>query len=999
MPKTPPKGPGGTRAQNARSSPSPDRSCDIKPINHVKEPSAISAAHTQSTSQTTAQSTSNHVGDSQFVAQSGQDLVDGGTHYVNEPVQSKTLERTSSGVRECHTLSVGRSNTLPKTPPKVSPKPSKRPPSVMPKPRLSKKLSESDLLIIETELCHNNNTSESVINKEEPCTCGESPSINDSLIDNQLKEFKQPVGNKEVKTSLDSQVQNGHSRPPPDDQYENDPNLFLSVQSKSLAESSENLVLSNCSDMGDSKEYIDTDVIKSCDYNGIDKVNNCVTDEMKETNDASKALTNLSEMVQKDKKFSAKAEGEGASLNVSLETNVTPRLAERGNSPPKTANKPNRLVGRKSESPKRNSLPFTTASSEEMNSSQRKVVYEQLTVQSNLHNSKDCIQSRTKSHDNLCVVSKSCDFNLKLKESDSDCFHKVKSRSQETINEAQNAREQLKKDSSFPEQLKIKTDSEEHLHVNCNPNSAQKLSIPSPAPRKMTPKPRPTPRKRLSISKGCDQPDLSEEYTDCMSARASTADLASVNSPHENVQICEKLSIEEVSLGSSDSHSSVHGAIQKLNDTEVNISGSKSDSNSHCSDQSLCNISGIENIHGSREKYVNGKLNACHNLLQPDDNSQRRVDFSPMTEEALGETSSLLDEIEQIVSRRISALGGLSSEFSLKKAHSIETSTPVRPPRRKHKNRKTALEEQFRDSCASDTDSLLGEASFKGSTSSLDRLDDGDQSFKGSNTSLASITSESGSRKPCPPKPPRKKLLKLNRSQSDVSAAKYNAKNGESNKHQTTKSEHEKYKKKVDSNSPSLSKKGRSLTVDFKVPANQEALLKELEIANRKKAANDSGQIAKPRRKAPPPPPPPVKVTQPTDAEHIREAEYHDIDLNHSRTSSAGEYVEIPEEFLECNNQPYCNENEVFQRSNKSPSPPELPPRNLSGGTPVNSPQLSIKSFSPSNHVSTPKPGRERPVSDISQNSSLSSQESPLQDELSSSDSDCEDEDERVGLT
>lgn len=1048
LPKTPPKGPGG----NVRSSPSPDRSCDIKPTNHLTE--STTAPISSDDAQSTTTSTISYNSNQHVVQQNNHDdtCSFGSNDHIDEMARSKTLDRIPSEARGSQMLSTVSYNTLPKTPPKVSPKPSKRPPCVMPKPRLSTKLSEPDLLTI--DLGHNNNTSESVTGKEEACSCGESPTTENSSIDNHSKVSELlPIENNQVKKSLDSHVQNGHSRPPPDLQYDSSP-----------TQRSENHQLSNCENIRNSEERINTDVgkIGACDR--ISGIDNGELDKMaaKSSETRSTESEKLSENIQNDKNNSHEKSDE-TSFNASKKSFVSasttkddcvlsnsadneqkelnqrnsespvreqkskspikerdlkslarerksnspvieiksaspaidrksksPVRERKSESPVKDRVSKSPVNVRKSESPVKEGIsksPFrerksaspnkqnlasftsTTATSNDKNN-ERKVVYEQLTVQSKEH-----MQSDTESRDN-----KSCDQNSNAINSHQSMSAKESSR------EVKSVSEQVESGNKFhKENMKINDDGKQ----NCDQN----LNVPSPAPRKISPKPRPTPRKRLSISRGCDQPDVAEDYTDCQSAKSCTGSIDEPIKPAlDNAEKCENSPIKEISIGSHDSMSSDHGASQILNESDANSSGSKSNS---ISDQSLCNISGIENIQRSKGQIVNNKLSASHNLLQADDTSQRRVDFSPMTEEALGETSSLLDEIEQIVSRRINALGGLSSEFSLKKAYSIETSTPVRPPRRKHKNRKTTLEEQFRDSCVSDTDSVVGDASFKGSTSSLNGLDDGDQSFKGSNTSLASVTSETGSRKPCPPKPPRKKLLKLNRSQSDVSASKYNAKHQEKDNQLSSQSEQEKYKKKVDNNALSLSKKGRSLTVDFKVPANQDGLLRELEIANRNKIKNDSSQIIKPRRKAPPPPPP-VKVTEPNGAEHIRESEYHDIDHHHSRTSSAGEYVEIPEEFLENNVQPYCNETEVFQRSNKSPSPPELPPRNIGGATPVSSPQLSIKSFNPSIYVSTPKPGRERPVSDISQNSSLSSQESPLQDEMSSSDSDCEDEGERI---
>lgn len=893
LPKTPPKGSGGTAVKNAesvRSSASPDRSHNLTShlSNHLTE--SCNDTHDSSNhlpeQPSSALLLKNHATESNVTALSSH-MVDVTVENVTctdnfttpYHTRSQTLERAKSDQENCPSYLEEQFHTLPKTPPKISPKPVKKPPNVLPKPRISKKNSESDLQSdilnlssdSEKSIVMNNNDLDSSINLQvtngDFCKCDTTVSNSDLTSDKQLDERKIVSQRENVSKTLDLELQNGHSRPPP---------VKL------------NLLCSDSKDGGiDLVSKQDNATNRTVDCDNMD--NNSKMHNRLEIIDRSN--TNLNG--DKNSQNSAYVHETVMSTSFSCTADVTDSNVHQTNNV-------------------------------------------QLLINDNVT---DSYLQQSYRHSK---IENSEDNLPKFKENGDGCSPTVQLRNK-----------------SFHKQEKIFDEESDQK------STTPKLSVPSPAPRKSSPKsprPRPTPRKRLSLSKSCEKIDLVNEYTDCMSAKTTIA--------------------QSESVGNS-------GSAERLESAE---------SKSHCftpsADKSLCNISMIDsNLTIERDKEE--KHNNSSNLIHSDDKFlQKRMDFSPMTEEVLGETSSLLDEIEQIVSRRLNALGGNSSDFSLKKASSIETSTPVRPPRKK-KNRKLILD-QFRDSYASDTDSLIGDSSFKGSSSSLNLIDDGDQSFKGSNSSLASNQSES-SRKPCPPKPPRKKLLKLNRSQSDVSPSKFADRNKE-NVIQSEEKDMEENHKKVGGKSPNLPpRKGRSLTVDFHVPANQEPLLREIELANERNAINElsNAQKIKPKRKAPPPPPPLVKVTEPKTSNLVREAEYNDIDDDKPRKVSDQDYVEIPEECMDPNFHNAVDENNG-QRSNKSPSPPELPPRNLNSGTPVSSPQLAVKCFNPSFTTPNHMVLRDRPMSDVSQNSSLSSQESPMQDELSSTDSEGEDEENKA---
>jgi hypothetical protein len=995
LPKTPPRGLGSTAVKNALQvgpSASLDRACNIAPSlsNHVTESCSKeldSSNHISGTS-IAAPSLTNHETQSSNITLSNHHVEGekGGekvtaAHNIPTPYQTKsrTLERTCEQ-RQSPTYLAERSNTLPKTPPKVSPKPSKKPPNVLPKPILLKKYSESDLNSSsesEKSVLYNSNTLDSSrsssVSDKDVCRCDGISSTSDVKVDKMTDGRQSIVNNEQLINSLNSVLQNGHSRPPPekmDTLHCDSEDGFKQVLSKV-----DQSKFQNCDNVDSNTEMhnnLDDKTIK----NHNDRV--CMEDDIKETvKDLSSACKMSSKNVHQN-------------INQEIENKSSPELKEGT----KENNQPSvdYLDGNKSVVNSGNS-PLKT-----------KVYLENNEVLSN----NDIADESVCKNENL------------FKETEQNtCTPKLTVPSPAPRKYSPKPRPTPRKRLSISKSCEKTDNLTEYTDcISAKSNAASSESLSQSSAKIELEHCVNTESKSVCVSECADlsQSSAKIELEHCVNTESKSvcvSECADLSQSSANVEPKPEHSVKMdlksncVPQSADLSLRSAKIELEQSVNTEL-----KSVCVSPSGDQSIGNISKIDSnltesltdsSTGSNEKLSqlsNQKLSASHNLLQLDDkNLQKRTDFSPMTEEALGETSSLLDEIEQIVSRRISALGGLPSDVTFRKANSIETSTPVRPPRRKNRNRKI---DQFQDS--SDTDSLVGEASFKGSSSSLNFLEDGDQSFKGSNSSLASNQSESAGRRPCPPKPPRKKLLKLNRSQSDVSASKFLERNKENfDQIETKETEDNIHKKKVGGRSPNLPpRKGRSLTVDFHVPANQEPLLREIEIANQRNAnANSNGHQIKPKRK-PPPPPPKVKVTGPVQNNLIREAEYNVIDDDKPRIPSLGDqnYVEIPEEFMNANFQNIMEENDTFQRTSKSPSPPELPPRNFNPETPVSSPQLSIKSFNPSVTVTTPKHTllRDRPISDVSQNSSLSSQECPVDDELSSTDSEGYDEENRVGI-
>ena len=359
------------------------------------------------------------------------------------------------------------------------------------------------------------------------------------------------------------------------------------------------------------------------------------------------------------------------------------------------------------------------------------------------------------------------------------------------------------------------------------------------------------------------------------------------------------------------------------------------------------------------------------------------------------ETSSLLDEMEQIITRRMSELG---TKSELEKVKSLDSDMPVRPPRHK-RNRQRSQSEIRADS---DHYEPMTFSDFKGSNTSL-------------NSDSGIIIPPAVSKKQCPPKPKRNKLA--NRSQSDASGMKQIGLQ---------------YRGDIDidqsGNDSSKDGRGhvarrRNVTVDFCVPANQHALLREIALADHRREQEkaegweaSSGNVnsnnnspetkrkARPNRRAPPPPQ--------KNADMKSETVSNDLSNNALTTANKlgdgfedHEYLEIPSDYLISNSTQNSESSSVIgshgNEKDKSLPPPDLPPRNSSFTLPVQNPGLSTSPPELPNLTS-----RGRPLSSMSTSSLMSSysesgslsQGSPEQDELSSSDSESEDKDERVSI-
>ena len=161
---------------------------------------------------------------------------------------------------------------------------------------------------------------------------------------------------------------------------------------------------------------------------------------------------------------------------------------------------------------------------------------------------------------------------------------------------------------------------------------------------------------------------------------------------------------------------------------------------------------------------------------------ENRVAESPdnlddlLSDRTILEPSSLLNEIEEILSRshkhlsltrsgsspekRVSPLIALKNDSNrCERSRSVDSSSntaPIRPPRPKKEQRRVRAHSQLvYDSCGSDTESLPDTSQTADENLTLDEK---------------SMTL--GRAKPHPPKPKRHKLLKVQRSQSDITAMK-----------------------------------------------------------------------------------------------------------------------------------------------------------------------------------------------------------------------------------
>ncbi|XP_062613414.1 uncharacterized protein LOC134275178 [Saccostrea cucullata] len=369
-------------------------------------------------------------------------------------------------------------------------------------------------------------------------------------------------------------------------------------------------------------------------------------------------------------------------------------------------------------------------------------------------------------------------------------------------------------------------------------------------------------------------------------------------------------------------------------------------------------------------------------------------------EAELPETSSLLDEIEKIVTKRMISLENSPEDISTEKTADV----PIRPPRPKKESRRK---------------SSMGEVSSMCFDSNQPSSD-----FRGSSTSLNDMPPPGG-KKVQPPKPKRHKINKnITRSQSDISGIRpqglemcnkgisIDISDDEGGKNHPILPPRKAHGRNVG--------KGRSLTVDFCVPANQHALLREIALADHRreletslspenqKSSHASGNThsvtnlqntkrqIRPSRKAPPPPPSasPIPKTNKDSSEDVPNPtpgvstnKIHQGSFSapiHSDDDSSNvdshEYHYIPEDLI---NPP----SDSTLHKEKSPSPPDLPPRTYNTSFSTSTSVLSSDS--------------DRPVSVVSVFSSQSESGSfghgsPGNDELSTDDSECENEEDKI---
>lgn len=338
--------------------------------------------------------------------------------------------------------------------------------------------------------------------------------------------------------------------------------------------------------------------------------------------------------------------------------------------------------------------------------------------------------------------------------------------------------------------------------------------------------------------------------------------------------------------------------------------------------------------------------------------------FEGFDDKSLLEPTSLLNEIEDILTRSYKHSFLMRSpekktshlrDMEIRRAErskSVDTECmePIRPPRpKKEKKRLRSMSQVLYDSCGSDTESLPD----------LSRNRDG--SFN-SNCSNMSLTL--GKAKPHPPKPKRNKLLRVQRSQSDITVMK----------------------SVVDKLDTSGSK---SLRHRHMIPETDKSVNNSSPGKGDGKKRQNSLRKNRPSRKAPPPPSkvPPLTITPPSpgimldtvtpldskvNSTHLSDKSnsakgpknspkkrpvecqdmagslYHSIqDEDVVSSDSDHDYQDIPDHndkirHIESHNPKYGQSlEEGHNRHEKSASPPKLPPRNLNNSHSFDNSSLS----------------------------------------------------------
>lgn len=525
--------------------------------------------------------------------------------------------------------------------------------------------------------------------------------------------------------------------------------------------------------------------------------------------------------------------------------------------------------------------------------------------------------------------------------------------------------------------------------------------LPKPIPRRTAPvpKPRPTPKKRLSINRLSGTEETFENHADDESVeklssvnqvndrneRECLKNIADKTVKQENLDKKRSPELKErtvISDSGEEQHYRVidktisrpqshiteleHAAAAETVILRKKVTRQESDSDEELTIEQLKSIEHL--LEASDEdnddnKFIsnislpvaNDEGNVNNIETDADKNKEQKDNlkgsFENLDDQALLESTSLLNEIEDILTRSFKHSSLTRSGSSPEKKSSpflkangegraersksvdAQSNTPVRPPRPKKEQKKLrSMSQVLYDSCGSDTESLPD----------LTRNREG--SF---NADCANISLTLGKAKPHPPKPKRHKLLKVQRSQSDITAMK----------------------SVVDKLDRSDSKSPRSP--------------KDMSSSSQNKADSQTKQASwrktRPTRKAPPPPQvPPLKVTPaspeislntviPVDSRvksmqlnrdlnkkksltSIQKVHasagpfYHSINDDH-RESSDGEhdYQDIPDENMKNSDvdSQFSKYGKLMNHQDKEMSPPKLPPRNLNNSHSFDTSSLS----------------------------------------------------------
>lgn len=525
--------------------------------------------------------------------------------------------------------------------------------------------------------------------------------------------------------------------------------------------------------------------------------------------------------------------------------------------------------------------------------------------------------------------------------------------------------------------------------------------LPKPVPRRTAPvpRPRPTPKKRLSINRLSGTEETFENHANDESVEKLSSDnkvnekneeenlktIADRTVKQEDIDKEGSLELKERTVISDSGEEQHYRVIDKRvsrsqshiteleheAEAETVILRKKISREENDSDEELTieQLKSIEHfLEASDEDNDDNKFISNISLPVANDegnvgNSETDADkskeekdrskgrFDNLDDQALLEPTSLLNEIEDILTRSFKHSSLTRSGSSPEKKSSpflkangegraersksvdAQSTTPVRPPRPKKEQKKLrSMSQVLYDSCGSDTESLPD----------LTRNREG--SF---NADCANISLTLGKAKPHPPKPKRHKLLKVQRSQSDVTAMK----------------------SVIDKHDRSDSKSPRSP--------------KDMNSSSQSKADSQTKQAAwrkpRPSRKAPPPPQvPPLKVTPaspevslntvvPVDS-RVKSMQlnrdlnkkkslttiqkghtstgpfYHSINDDHIESSDGEhDYQDIPDENMKNSNadSQLSKYGKIMNHQGKDMSPPKLPPRNLNNSHSFDTSSLS----------------------------------------------------------